>query len=215
MLISRTEELLNSKRTYEPCKISAQSPHKPVIQNPESEYPDVTDALKFRTESLLYSRTRKKKKNRHSAPPREVIPRNQEPIIGNNPDPGSGSWSNIPRCFNVTTSMLSSDAGISSMPSSMISNVSETEVSSRTNVAADLSTPVAFPVPNFADFDSTNDEEDEVTDVNPEECQHATAAAADFIYELKDNADILAYKEMTPELRVSSYRFNQNEPSGV
>ena len=45
-------------------------------------------------------------------------------------DSSGSSWSNIPRCFQnpdscITASVLSSDAGISSMPSSMISNISE------------------------------------------------------------------------------------------
>ena len=50
-------------------------------------------------------------------------------------DSSGSSWSNIPRCLNTvqTTSMLSSDAGISSMPSSMISNISETEHHTLTN----------------------------------------------------------------------------------
>ena len=50
-------------------------------------------------------------------------------------DSSGSSWSNIPRCFNVTTSVLSSDAGISSMPSSMISNVSDSVQESKVHVA--------------------------------------------------------------------------------
>ena len=59
----------------------------------------------------------------------------QDQIAMNATDSSGSSWSNIPRCLNTvqTTSMLSSDAGISSMPSSMISNISETEHHTLTN----------------------------------------------------------------------------------
>lgn len=109
LLMSRTEELLHShynKKIPGICKSE-----KSLIPSANSEFPDVGDTLKLRTESLLHSKTRKKKKKT-----KIECENNHE-----------SSWSNIPRCFNVTTSMLSSDAGISSMPSSMISNVSESE----------------------------------------------------------------------------------------
>merc|ERR1712018_1027224 len=106
---------------------SSQNPrnYHPQQNETTTMYPDVSDALKFCTESLLHSKTRRKK--RKTAPKESVVIQDQ--IAATATDSSGSSWSNIPRCLNTvqTTSMLSSDAGISSMPSSMISNISETE----------------------------------------------------------------------------------------
>lgn len=126
-LMNRTEELLKSKKSFDAAK--AQLPlggqQAVVVKSKQTmtqqDFPDVAESLKFRTESLLHSKTRRKKKKTKAEHHKKLV-------VENTTDSGSGSsWSNIPRCFNVTTSMLSSDAGISSMPSSMISNISESE----------------------------------------------------------------------------------------
>ena len=124
ILMSRTEELLHSMPSTSKIPIKTSVYSRPLD---EHKYPDVTDTLKFRTESLLYSKSKKKK----------VAKKEQkQTIISETATDSSGSsWSNIPRCFNVTTSLLSSDAGISSMPSSMISNVSDSVHDSKVHVA--------------------------------------------------------------------------------
>ena len=124
MLMSRTEELLRSTPSTSKIPIMTACPTRPLDDH---KYPDVTDTLKFRTESLLYSKSKKKK----------VTKKEQKPIAHHETatDSSGSSWSNIPRCFNVTTSLLSSDAGISSMPSSMISNVSDSVHDSKVHVA--------------------------------------------------------------------------------
>ncbi len=120
MLMSRTEELLQSKFVASASSVMMAKP----VQDRFEDYPDINDTLKLRTESLLHSKTRRKKKTKAKAS--SSVSRVQDQMVQADSSGGS-SWSNIPRCFNVTTSMLSSDAGISSMPSSMISNISESE----------------------------------------------------------------------------------------
>ena len=114
ILMSRTEELLHSMPSTSRIPIKTSIYSRPLDDH---KYPDVTDTLKFRTESLLYSKSKKKKAKKEQKQPAM--------IAETATDSSGSSWSNIPRCFNVTTSLLSSDAGISSMPSSMISNVSD------------------------------------------------------------------------------------------
>ena len=128
LLMSRTEELLHSAKTYDTKKMSMtstcrsrQSAAAVMAAVDDQDYPDVADTLKFRTESLLHSKSSRRKKKKKESVIQEVQ------VAGQQTDSSGSSWSNIPRCFNVTTSMLSSDAGISSMPSSMISNVSESD----------------------------------------------------------------------------------------
>ena len=85
------------------------------------EAEEETQILMSRTEALLHSKTKRKKKKRDL-----MVPIPDQAAT----DSSGSSWSNIPRCFQnpdscITASILSSDAGISSMPSSMISNISE------------------------------------------------------------------------------------------
>ena len=74
MLMSRTEELLQSKKTFNPSRQRFPAPEsRNYFQtgNEATAYPDVSDALKFRTESLLHSKTRRKK--RKAAPKESVV----------------------------------------------------------------------------------------------------------------------------------------------
>jgi hypothetical protein len=131
LLMSRTDRLLKSKKS--PSSV-IKVPKKIIVSSSmmnddaaaaaaADNYPDVTDTLKSRTEALLHSRSRTKKKK---SQPKQVV-KSMPPIeVIENFDSGSGSsWSNIPHGLKdavITASVLSSDAGISSMPSSMISN---------------------------------------------------------------------------------------------
>ena len=79
--MSRTEELLQSRKTFNPSRQRFPAPepaHRTYSQPPCSSeassttmYPDVSDALKFRTESLLHSKTRRKK--RKTAPKESLV----------------------------------------------------------------------------------------------------------------------------------------------
>ena len=78
MLMSRTEELLQSKKTFNPARQmfpSSSAPRNYPQQNETHMYPDVSDTLKFRTESLLHSKTRRKK--RKTAPKEAVVIQDQ------------------------------------------------------------------------------------------------------------------------------------------
>merc|ERR1712242_198950 len=104
--MSRTEELLQSKRTFNPSRQRFPAPEPRnycPTGNEASTYPDVSDALKYRTESLLHSKTRRKK--RKTAPKESVVIQDQ--IAATATDSSGSSWSNIPRCLNTvqTTSM--------------------------------------------------------------------------------------------------------------
>ena len=129
ILMSRTEALLQSKLRYSSMKTelnnTKKSTKKTSLQNYESTNKNVSEisveAFKSRTEALLHSKTKRKKKKRDL-----MVPIPDQAAT----DSSGSSWSNIPRCFQnpdscITASILSSDAGISSMPSSMISNISE------------------------------------------------------------------------------------------
>ena len=128
MLMSRTEEL---RKSVAIMPKTSTCPQAAQVLDCDS-IPDVD--LKSRTESLLYSKSTRKKKSK-----KKSSLENEESASG------SASWSNIPKCLNV--SVLSSDAGISSMPSSMISEHEENHIKAVLTKALN-SGPTSLPTPD-------------------------------------------------------------------